>query len=396
MLLTTTTPPGSTMERRSLLQGDMAPTHENEDVFDDEYQVDDFDGVADGLRGRGMDDDREGSTRDTSTDPPIVSRSAHYARDPAPTTTPSSQPSRQSTRKSRSYANPFASVEDPEDERTPSLTFEPAASTAHRAVSSASSVQYASTHSPRFGAGPSHPYGMYTQDTIQRSPSLATSSTATVRPSRRPNSTRNEPQHPYSMYPQGVDEGDGDDDDDNAVQPIPVGFPGAGESYRRQLGPDGEEQDFIGADGHTEQLPPYTRYPEDGPEKMPLLAPTAPTPLHSRAPVAGTDPTMSLMHTPLLPQTASQASMTDASELARASSLRHPSTASIERAGLLGNSIASEKSWKEKSWKEKRKTRFCGVPFWWYLLSVGVILFIAMVLGSVIGVLAEKNTDDSQ
>jgi len=42
-----------------------------------------------------------------------------------------------------------------------------------------------------------------------------------------------------------------------------VGFPGHGIAYRRQIGPDGEEiGDLIGPLGHMEELPPYTRYPE--------------------------------------------------------------------------------------------------------------------------------------
>ena len=40
------------------------------------------------------------------------------------------------------------------------------------------------------------------------------------------------------------------------------------QSYQRRLRPDGEDaDDLIGPDGHTEQLPPYTRYPTDLPPK---------------------------------------------------------------------------------------------------------------------------------
>jgi hypothetical protein len=53
---------------------------------------------------------------------------------------------------------------------------------------------------------------------------------------------------------------------------IPVGFPGLSAGYHRVLGPDGEEQDIIGPDGHTEQLPPYTRYPQEGPTKASMAA----------------------------------------------------------------------------------------------------------------------------
>lgn len=371
------------MERRSLLDDDMTQRRASAsaNVFDDEYEVDEFDGVADGFRP--SDHDRDGG--EEVEEQPIRTVSAHYATSPVSPMIPSGRPSRNSTRKSRSHENPFVSPEDGE-ERAPSLSFEPADHFAHRSVSSASSHNFAQTGSPRFGAGPSHPYGMYPQGTIARSPSIATQST--IRPPQRQSSVRGGPQHPYTLYPQGVDEGSDDDDDPTPQNPVPIGFPGLGQSYRRQVGPEGEEQDIIGEDGHTEQLPPYTRYPEDGPEKMPLLVPEAPVPLHSRAPVAGTDPTMALMHTPIQPQPVPrQQSMTDQSSL-----VRHPSMASVElmHSNSGQDSLASKKSWKEKSWKEKRKTKVCGIPFWWILLSVCVACFIAIVLGGVIGGFVEN------
>ena len=367
------------MERRSLLDGDMTPMRENPNVFDDEYAEEDFDGIADGFRP--SDQDREGE--DEVEEQPIRTVSAHYASGTVSPVMASGRPSRNSTRssmqKSRTYAeNPFASPEDANGmTRTPSLSFEP--DMAHRSVSSASSHQFARTGSPRFGAGPSHPYGMYPQGTIARSPSIATQST--VRAPQRQSSLRGGPQHPYALYPQGVD-----DEDMIAQSPVPVGFSGLGQSYQRRLGPDGEEQDIIGEDGHMEQLPPYTRYPEDGPEKVPLLVPEAPTALHSRAPVAGTDPTMDLMHTtlrlqpapPQRPQSMMDQSMLDG---------RNASMSNIERMNSRTSqtSLISHKSWKEKTWKEKRKTKFCGIPLWWSLLGLGVLLFIAVVLGAVIG-----------
>ncbi|KAK4570352.1 hypothetical protein LTR86_002432 [Recurvomyces mirabilis] len=371
------------MDRR-LLDGETTPVGENRNVFDDEFEAEDFDGVADGFRP--SDHDREGGMRSHGRDATFAPvrttsvRSTRSTRSSASTVTrePSGAYSRSSMRKSRGQDNPFASPED--DERTPSLTFEP--DITHRSVSSASSSNFAGTGSPRFGAGPSHPYGMYPQGTIPRSPSIATQST--VRASVRHSISQDGPQHPYTMYPQGVGE---EDDDDHAPQNlVPVGFPGLGQSYQRRLGPEGEEQDIIGEDGHTEQLPPYTRYPEDGPEKMPLLtAPSAPTALHSRAPVAGTDPTMALMHDSLRPPpTPRPQSMMDASTL-RGS--RAPSLANVEAMTTqsTSKSLLSYKSWSEKSWKEKRKTKFCGIPFWWILLSVSVVVFIATVLGGVIG-----------
>ncbi|KAK8192526.1 hypothetical protein M8818_007696 [Zalaria obscura] len=82
------------------------------------------------------------------------------------------------------------------------------------------------------------------------------------------------------MYAQNVVE----DTEDEPVEhlgttnAIPVGFPGHDQPFHRRRGPDGEEQDIIGTDGHSEQLPPYSEYPEDGPPKDTIL------PLHTAAP----------------------------------------------------------------------------------------------------------------
>ncbi len=68
------------------------------------------------------------------------------------------------------------------------------------------------------------------------------------------------PAHPYGLYPQGVAA-----EASTAMSPsIPIGFSGVVDQYRRRIGPEGEEiADIIGPDGHTEQLPPYTRYPDE-------------------------------------------------------------------------------------------------------------------------------------
>lgn len=377
------------MERHSLLDGDATPTHEHPNVFGDEFEADfEFDGVADGFRPN-VDREGEGDDADAARqahdfhDPPVRTVSAHYAPGPVSPTLSARPSIRNSIRKSRSYMNPFASPEDEETEshdREHPLEFEPD-SVARRSVSSASSHMYAQTGSPRFGAGPSHPYGMYQQGTMARSPSVAT--TSTLRPGPRQSYSQNRPQHPYAMYPQGVDEDM--DDDDEAIQPnpVPVGFPGLSQGYTRRIGPDGEDQDIIHEDGHTEQLPPYTRYPEEGPEKAPLLMPTA---LHSRAPVAGTDPGMPLMHQTMIPSTTpAPQSMSDQSAL-----LEHRnSSLGLVRSNTRGSNRTSflnvNKSWSEKNWKEKRKTKFCGIPFWWILLALCVLAFIAAVIGGVIG-----------
>lgn len=137
--------------------------------------------------------------------------------------------------------------------------------TSQRPVSSISGFSIPRTQSPFVGAsGPSHPYGMYPQDT-----SLNRSSTiSSIRPPERQYTGPSQPTHPYGMYPQAA----APEPDANPLAAsadiASVGFPGLGRQYARRLGPDGEEaDDIIGPDGHTEQLPPYTRYPHALPSK---------------------------------------------------------------------------------------------------------------------------------
>lgn len=381
------------MYRRRSEEGSVTPTQEHRDVFDDEFAVDDFDLVADGFRPESA---REGDERH-SQDPPIHTTSAHYATDPDLITPTAPAPNRSSISKTRSDENPFASPEDGprmDFERSPSIHSQSTASfapgIARRSTSSASSNLFANTSSPRFGAdGPSHPYAMYPQGTIPRSPSIAT--TSTVQPNRN-SSVRHAPQHPYAMYPQGVTEDDHLEDEDDAQAAAPaVGFPGLGQPYQRVRGPDGEEQDIIGMDGHAEQLPPYTRYPEEGP-KMPILA--VPGELHSRGPVAGTDPGMPLMHQHIpppapTPQQQRPQSMTDQSQLERHSIQdrgidSHASLPLMERVASESTGY-TEKSWKEKTWKEKRRTRFCGVQFLWLVMGICALGFIGAIVGGIMG-----------
>ncbi|GAB7363061.1 hypothetical protein MBLNU230_g3354t1 [Neophaeotheca triangularis] len=371
--------------RRTSHSGRGTPTRENPNVFDDEFEEDDFDGfgIADGFRPG--DDERDGAMG--GQHPPVTSVLARYANTPL-SAMDAQPPSRDSTRKVRPEEenNPFASPEDGPLDRSASMTshgtsqFAPGIT--HR-LSSASSHDYARGGSP-FGAvdGPSHPYGMYAQGTIPRSPSVAT----TVQQTSSERHSRDGPTHPYALYPQGVD---ADADHEVSPQnPVPVGFPGLGQSYQRRLGPDGEEQDIIGADGHMEQLPPYSRYPEDGPSKPLLASLDVPPPVaHSRGPVAGNDPGMPLMHE--VQQAPVPQSMTDDSRLnARRNLDRSPSMPNLERMNSdtsSGNSASTKKSWSEKSWKEKRNTRVVGVPLWWILLAGGVLAFVTVAIGSAIG-----------
>ncbi|KAF2852413.1 hypothetical protein T440DRAFT_393121 [Plenodomus tracheiphilus IPT5] len=152
----------------------------------------------------------------------------------------------------------------------------------HRdSVSSAGSFATTSNSENPFelGSGPSHPYGMYPQHTMARPASIATTSTE-----RQPHRSMSlqRPTHPYAMYSQsGLVDEEPQEALEEPTRPTlpsvqtalgPVGFPGLNSGYHRVLGPDGEEQDIIGPDGHTEQLPPYSRYPDEGPTKASMAA----------------------------------------------------------------------------------------------------------------------------
>ena len=133
----------------------------------------------------------------------------------------------------------------------------------HRPPSTISAFSVPRTQSPYQGvSGPSHPYGMYPQDTaLARTQSIANSLRRTSERSSTGIHAR------LALH--------GDDAQASIPQmemstvhgpapSIPVGFPGLGQNYRRRLGPEGEEaDDILGPDGHTEQLPPYTRYPDN-------------------------------------------------------------------------------------------------------------------------------------
>lgn len=138
--------------------------------------------------------------------------------------------------------------------------------------SRASSFGPVRAESPYQGAsGPTHPYAMYSQDTnMSRTASVATAST--VRRPERPYTGPSGPMQPYGMYAQNtVSEEDSDpfqgsrDAIDNSY---PAGSRPAPQLYHRRIGPDGEDlDDLIGPDGYAEQLPPYSRYPNDIPPK---------------------------------------------------------------------------------------------------------------------------------
>ena len=210
--------------------------------------------------------------------------------------------------------------------------------------------------------GPSHPYGMYPQDTALN----RTSTVLSIRPPERSYNGEEGPAHPYGMYPQNIVP-EGEVGSGTGTVPIaPVGFPGLGQHYARRLGPDGEEaDDIIGADGHTEQLPPYTRYPDAVAVKE-RYAPHAPE--NQASPSTPLQP----FEVPTSPD-GSQSSDDDQP---------HINTAAAAAAGLVTESGATKERWKSRS----RKRTCCGtVPRWALVIIIVLSILLAAVLGGVIG-----------
>ncbi|KAF2500523.1 hypothetical protein BU16DRAFT_249554 [Lophium mytilinum] len=349
----------------------------NPNVFDDEFAIDadDLDfgmGVADGFRPGHP----SGATRDDQGLQRAPSRQSNSE------TTENGvrrMPSRNSTAKPPATGDSFAIANDGATPAVPNRNANihgragssRANALMHRSsISSESSFATMARSDSPYGVGPSHPYGMYPQNTIARSSSVTTSST--IRQPHRSFSA-NRPTHPYGMYTQNVAE----DQDEEIVTPapiIPVGFPGRDTGYHRQIGPDGEEQDIIGPDGHTEQLPPYTRFPEEGPTKHSLAAEPSPSPVATVPPRSGSS--QDALVSPTTPSERQHRADPYVLPMSESSGSSHNAESGI-----------TEKSWRGRTWKDIRRKRVLWgkIPLWVLLLFLGLVLIFAVILGAAIG-----------
>lgn len=170
------------------------------------------------------------------------------------------------------------------------------------------------------------------------------------------------------MYPQDVSS------DGTVSEPsssIPIGFAGLEPPHHRRVRAGGEEEDIIGSDGHVEQLPPYTRFDENGGKIVgSVLAPSSAGPFAEGA----------------APQ-----SMTDASDLTRSIPQpgNHREPLSIESPQRSWREM-SWSEWWHMSWREKRKKRFCGVSFGIILIGIAAVAVVIVVCVAVIGGFMEK------
>lgn len=225
---------------------------------------------------------------------------------------------------------------------------------------------------------PSHPYQMYPQESrLARTTSIAT--TSTVQILERPYAGPSAPAFPYGMYPQNTVPETESVHDEQAAAPVPVGFPGLNNNYQRRLGPDGEEiADIIGPDGHTEQLPPYSQYPEEAFARK--ARPMVQLPAASGAGgigLATRDPEFASREDLNSPD----------SRLSSRSLTVVDSGSQINTAAV----VVSEKP-TLKRWQKFAKRKVCGiVPAWALILAASVLVVFCIVLGSVLAALKPKH-----
>jgi hypothetical protein len=154
---------------------------------------------------------------------------------------------------------------------------------------------------------------------------------------------------------------------------IPVGFPGSEPTEYRggSRSTPNEIGDIIGPDGHTEQLPPYTRYPETLPPK--------------REP----EPTI------VTPQAVPPAVPDQVAEDPESRGSSHTLITQPE-AGVAGShtdtSAESESngSFKEMMALHSKRRVCCGIPIWMVIITASVLILGTVIGGVIGGVLGSK------
>ena len=242
-------------------------------------------------------------------------------------------------------------------------------------------------------SNPSHPYQMYPQ----RAMSISTISVVTPGPDGSYSGSRG-PAHPYGLYPQSTSMGD-------VTQPetIPVGFPGSTNSLPRRAVPGVDDANsFVGSLAHSEALPPYTRYPENG------LGPKA-----VGSPPTSNDPSSRESRLGFVPHAAPSSNMgaipgaggiglaTRDPEFASTSSepgsprLSTRSFISDESHHEINTAVHATESEKptRTSWKQQATRKLWGIIPYWAVGLLGVALILmGIILGAVIGTFVTKDS----
>ncbi|KAK4175571.1 hypothetical protein QBC36DRAFT_22140 [Triangularia setosa] len=266
---------------------------------------------------------------------------------------------------------------------------------------STESTTYLTPESPYRGpSGPSHPYQMYPQN-VRMARTMSTTTTSSTLPASESSYTGPRgPSHPYDLYPQS----DGAETGAVPETGIPLGFHGLPDQYRRRVGADGEEAgDIIGPDGHTEQLPPYTRYPDEAYARK-VAAADASTPTGVTQETADTTDAApaAVIAPPSI--TASGSTIVGAGGLGLATrnpefdstdDLGSPQSRHSSRSFTSDSSnrvikpyeeVANEKGQSSGRWKLWMRRKLCGiVPYWAICLTFLILLVVGTILGSVIG-----------
>lgn len=225
-------------------------------------------------------------------------------------------------------------------------------------------------------SGPSYPYQMYPQRTL----SMTTTSTTPAPSSDRSYAGPRGPTHAYGLYTQTTVS-----DAESTQQSIPLGFSGMRDNYQRQLGPDGEEAgDLIGPMGHMEELPPYTRYPENNFVPKPTTQPISEEPASPERPIAGAGGIGIATRNPEF--------STDDLGLART----RPSIRSARSDNSHYDVNAAALDMAEKplpsKWQRRAKKKLWGiVPYWAICLLIVALVLMGIIMGATIGTLLSRH-----
>jgi hypothetical protein len=173
---------------------------------------------------------------------------------------------------------------------------------------------------------------------------------------------------------------------------IPVGFPGTVDNYQRRIGPEGEEAaDLIGPDGHTEELPPYTRYPEDAYHRkaLGLDATSRSTPAHNTQPISGAG---GIGLATRNPEFASSEDLRVLDSPNSRQSVRSFATeVSNHEINTAAMNVVSDEKHGSGGWRVTARRKVWGVvPCWAIVLAVIVLVLMGVILGAVLGALIGK------
>lgn len=264
-----------------------------------------------------------------------------------------------------------------------------------------SEAPYVRPESPYRGpSGPSHPYQMYPQESrLARTASIATTSTAPIASRERERSYAGPsgPTHPYGMYPQNIVP-EAESSQAPTVTPVPVGFPGSNNNYQRRIGPEGEEiAGIIGPDGHTEELPPYTQYPDEAFARKTRPNVSVDVPAVASVPVVQVVPAVQgVVPNPTMSGAGGIGLATRNPEFASQENLNSPSRGSImsEVSNHQVNTAAVAAAEKPplKKWQRKARRQVCGIiPVWVFVLLAIVFVLFGIILGTVLAILKPPN-----